>query len=149
LAVEGRLAIGEFDCEAKRLTEKIAGCWQVGNEQLRRGAEQKRLRRLFEIVFGHGFESYPERLPGDLTVMGDFNNAPWSRVQRAFRAKTGIDNIASWQPSWPSLAAAPAHRPCAGARSSGVDGVRDRAEDRRRSFSRHRRNRLARVRPPP
>jgi endonuclease/exonuclease/phosphatase (EEP) superfamily protein YafD len=41
--------------------------------------------------------------PGDLIVMGDLNSAPWSRVQRAFRAKTGLDNQAGWATSWPSF----------------------------------------------
>jgi endonuclease/exonuclease/phosphatase (EEP) superfamily protein YafD len=40
---------------------------------------------------------------GDLIVMGDLNSAPWSRVQRAFRAKTGLDNQAGWAASWPSF----------------------------------------------
>ena len=41
--------------------------------------------------------------PGDLIVMGDLNSAPWSRVQSAFRAKTGLDNQAGWDASWPSF----------------------------------------------
>jgi len=48
------------------------------------------------------FAKYLNTLPGDLIVMGDFNSAPWSRVQRAFRAKTGLDNQAGWDFSWPS-----------------------------------------------
>jgi endonuclease/exonuclease/phosphatase (EEP) superfamily protein YafD len=41
--------------------------------------------------------------PGDLIVMGDLNSAPWSRVQRSFRAKTGLANHAGWTTSWPSF----------------------------------------------
>jgi endonuclease/exonuclease/phosphatase (EEP) superfamily protein YafD len=41
--------------------------------------------------------------PGDLIVMGDLNSAPWSRVQRAFRARTGLDNHAGWSSTWPSF----------------------------------------------
>lgn len=41
-------------------------------------------------------------LPADLIMMGDFNGAPWSRVQKAFRATTGLDNQAGWVLSWPS-----------------------------------------------
>jgi endonuclease/exonuclease/phosphatase (EEP) superfamily protein YafD len=48
------------------------------------------------------FAKYLNTLPGELIVMGDFNSAPWSRVQRAFRAKTGLDNQAGWDFSWPS-----------------------------------------------
>jgi endonuclease/exonuclease/phosphatase (EEP) superfamily protein YafD len=42
------------------------------------------------------------RLPPDLVVMGDFNGAPWSRVQRAFRGATGLDSQAGWDLTWPS-----------------------------------------------
>ena len=48
------------------------------------------------------FAKYLNRLPDDLIVMGDFNSAPWSRVQRAFRDKTGLDNQAGWVFTWPS-----------------------------------------------
>jgi endonuclease/exonuclease/phosphatase (EEP) superfamily protein YafD len=41
-------------------------------------------------------------LPEDVVLMGDFNSAPWSRVQRAFRDKTGLDNRAGWDFTWPS-----------------------------------------------
>jgi endonuclease/exonuclease/phosphatase (EEP) superfamily protein YafD len=41
-------------------------------------------------------------LPRDLILMGDFNGAPWGRVQRAFRQSTGLDNQAGWDFSWPS-----------------------------------------------
>ena len=50
------------------------------------------------------FAKYLDReAPGDLIVMGDLNGAPWSRVQRAFRAKTRLDNQAGWAGSWPSF----------------------------------------------
>lgn len=49
------------------------------------------------------FAKFLNRQPRDLIVMGDLNSAPWSRVQRAFRAKTGLDNHAGWDPSWPSF----------------------------------------------
>lgn len=39
--------------------------------------------------------------PADAIVMGDFNSAPWGRVQKAFRAATGFDNPAGWQTTWP------------------------------------------------
>lgn len=41
-------------------------------------------------------------LPRDLILMGDFNSAPWSRVQRAFRAATGLDNRSGWALTWPT-----------------------------------------------
>ncbi len=43
------------------------------------------------------------KLPRDLVVMGDFNNASWSRVQIAFRAATGLDNRGHYLPSWPTF----------------------------------------------
>lgn len=50
------------------------------------------------------FAQYLDReTPGDLIVMGDLNSAPWSRVQRAFRARTGLDNQAGWSSTWPSF----------------------------------------------
>jgi endonuclease/exonuclease/phosphatase (EEP) superfamily protein YafD len=42
-------------------------------------------------------------LPQDLVLMGDFNNASWSRVQQAFRAATGLDNRGHYLPSWPTF----------------------------------------------
>jgi endonuclease/exonuclease/phosphatase (EEP) superfamily protein YafD len=41
-------------------------------------------------------------LPRDVILLGDLNGVPWGRVQRAFRAKTGLDNAAGWDFSWPS-----------------------------------------------
>jgi endonuclease/exonuclease/phosphatase (EEP) superfamily protein YafD len=43
-----------------------------------------------------------ETQPADLIVMGDFNGSPWGRVQRAFRAKAGLDNRAGWDFTWPA-----------------------------------------------
>jgi endonuclease/exonuclease/phosphatase (EEP) superfamily protein YafD len=43
-----------------------------------------------------------ETQPTDLILMGDLNGAPWGRVQRAFRAKTVLDNHAGWDFTWPS-----------------------------------------------
>jgi endonuclease/exonuclease/phosphatase (EEP) superfamily protein YafD len=43
-----------------------------------------------------------ESQPDNLILMGDFNGAPWGRVQRAFRAKTGLDNQAGWDFTWPA-----------------------------------------------
>jgi endonuclease/exonuclease/phosphatase (EEP) superfamily protein YafD len=47
--------------------------------------------------------AHANSLPRDLVVMGDFNNASWSRVQIAFRAATGLDNRGHYLPSWPSF----------------------------------------------
>jgi endonuclease/exonuclease/phosphatase (EEP) superfamily protein YafD len=45
---------------------------------------------------------YVDRQPRDLVLMGDLNSVPWSRIQRLFRDKTGLDNAAGWQSSWPA-----------------------------------------------
>jgi endonuclease/exonuclease/phosphatase (EEP) superfamily protein YafD len=57
------------------------------------------------------FAKYLNTLPGDLVVMGDFNSAPWGRVQRAFRARTGLDSQAGWDFSWPSWLCRPLRLP--------------------------------------
>jgi endonuclease/exonuclease/phosphatase (EEP) superfamily protein YafD len=49
-------------------------------------------------------------MPQDLVLMGDLNGAPWSRVQRSFRAATGLDN-AGWVLTWPSWLSAPLRLP--------------------------------------
>jgi endonuclease/exonuclease/phosphatase (EEP) superfamily protein YafD len=47
--------------------------------------------------------AHVNKLPRDLVVMGDFNNASWSRVQIAFREATGLDNRGHYLPSWPTF----------------------------------------------
>jgi endonuclease/exonuclease/phosphatase (EEP) superfamily protein YafD len=42
-------------------------------------------------------------LPPDLVVMGDFNGAPWSRLQSAFSDATGLESAAGWELSWPTM----------------------------------------------
>ncbi len=46
---------------------------------------------------------YLNRQPRDLILMGDFNSTPWGRVQRTFRARTGLDSQAGWSSTWPSF----------------------------------------------
>lgn len=41
-------------------------------------------------------------MPPDVVLMGDLNSAPWSRVQRAFRMATGLENRSGWAPTWPT-----------------------------------------------
>jgi endonuclease/exonuclease/phosphatase (EEP) superfamily protein YafD len=43
-----------------------------------------------------------ETQQADLILMGDFNGSPWGRVQRAFRARTGLDSQAGWDFTWPA-----------------------------------------------
>jgi endonuclease/exonuclease/phosphatase (EEP) superfamily protein YafD len=57
------------------------------------------------------FAKYLNRQPADLIVMGDLNSVPWSRVQGAFRARTGLDNQAGWSSTWPSFLPAPLRLP--------------------------------------
>jgi endonuclease/exonuclease/phosphatase (EEP) superfamily protein YafD len=51
-------------------------------------------------------EGYFAKLSGDLVVMGDFNSAPWSRLQNQFRAASGLDNRGRLAFTWPSYAPA-------------------------------------------
>jgi endonuclease/exonuclease/phosphatase (EEP) superfamily protein YafD len=44
-----------------------------------------------------------QRQAPDLVLVGDFNSAPWSPLQQAFRADTGLDNRGHFLPSWPTL----------------------------------------------
>jgi len=49
------------------------------------------------------FAKYLNRQSDDLILMGDLNSVPWSRVQRAFRDSTRLDNQAGWAVTWPSF----------------------------------------------
>ncbi|WP_374369098.1 endonuclease/exonuclease/phosphatase family protein [Dongia sp.] len=42
------------------------------------------------------------RLPEDAILMGDFNAAPWSRIQQDLRMASGFDNAGFMVPSWPA-----------------------------------------------
>lgn len=54
-----------------------------------------------QVLHASRFAKFLKGWPADAIVMGDFNSAPWSRVQTAFRAATGFDNPAGWQTTWP------------------------------------------------
>ena len=43
-----------------------------------------------------------QKLGPNLVLMGDFNAAPWSRVQQDLRQVTGLDNAGFLVPSWPA-----------------------------------------------
>lgn len=43
-----------------------------------------------------------QRQPIDLVLVGDFNSAPWSPIQQAFRAATGLDDRGHLLPTWPT-----------------------------------------------
>ena len=49
--------------------------------------------------------------PSDLLVIGDFNSAPWSPLQRAFRTGTGLDNRGRLLLTWPTAALPPFRLP--------------------------------------
>jgi endonuclease/exonuclease/phosphatase (EEP) superfamily protein YafD len=59
--------------------------------------------RLVQSVQAANLAAHVNKLPRDLVVMGDFNNASWSRVQIAFRKATGLDNRGHYLPSWPTF----------------------------------------------
>jgi endonuclease/exonuclease/phosphatase (EEP) superfamily protein YafD len=54
---------------------------------------------------------YARSLGRDQILMGDFNNTPWSDVQVAFRAATGLDNRGPMVTTWPSQLPAPLRVP--------------------------------------
>jgi endonuclease/exonuclease/phosphatase (EEP) superfamily protein YafD len=54
---------------------------------------------------------YVRSLGHDQILMGDFNSAPWSDVQAAFRAATWLDNRGPIVPSWPARLPAPLRVP--------------------------------------
>jgi len=62
-------------------------------------------------------------LPPDVLLMGDFNGAPWSRLQRAFRTSTGLDHAAGWDFSWPAVLPWPLRLPIDHVLSRGHLGV--------------------------
>ena len=46
--------------------------------------------------------AFLRRQKQDFVLVGDFNSAPWSPLQRAFRAASGLDNRGPYLPSWPT-----------------------------------------------
>lgn len=52
-----------------------------------------------------------QKLGPNLVLMGDFNAAPWSRVQQDLRQVTGLDNAGFLAPSWPAWGVAPMRLP--------------------------------------
>ena len=64
------------------------------------------LEQDFQAQQGAVASGYFAKLPGDLVVMGDFNSAPWSRLQQDFRAATRLDNRGRLALTWPSWAPA-------------------------------------------
>jgi endonuclease/exonuclease/phosphatase (EEP) superfamily protein YafD len=63
----------------------------------------------------------------DLILMGDFNAAPWSRIQQYFRRATGLDNQGFGAPSWPNYLPALARIP--------IDHILTRGSPRLISFA--------------
>lgn len=66
------------------------------------------------------------RLPRDLVLMGDFNAAPWSRIQRELRATSGLGNDFA-APSWPAWGPWPIRLP--------IDHILARGRARIHAFS--------------
>jgi endonuclease/exonuclease/phosphatase (EEP) superfamily protein YafD len=46
--------------------------------------------------------AFLQRQPAELVLIGDFNSAPWSPLQQAFRAATGLDNRDHLLLTWPT-----------------------------------------------
>lgn len=58
--------------------------------------------RLAQAEQAANLAEYLVTLDPDLVVMGDFNGAPWSRVQSAFRKATGLHNEGGLALTWPA-----------------------------------------------
>ncbi len=54
---------------------------------------------------------YARSLGRDQILMGDFNNTPWSDVQVAFRAATGLENRGPMVTTWPAQLPTPLRVP--------------------------------------
>ncbi|GAB2177868.1 endonuclease/exonuclease/phosphatase family protein [Dongia sp. agr-C8] len=58
--------------------------------------------RLWQSMQMAVLADYAKSLGRDQIVMGDFNSVPWSDVQVAFRAATGLDNRGPLAATWPT-----------------------------------------------
>ena len=83
------------------------------------------LREGFQMQQEATAAAYFKTLPGDLVVMGDFNSAPWSGLQRDFRAVSGLDNRGRLAFTWPTWAPAAFRLPIDQIFTRGGIGARD------------------------
>lgn len=103
------VAGGEVDWQGRRLTVFVTHfTWPLERIEDSTWAEPEQapdlpgsLPATRQALHAGRLAQFLEDWPADAIVMGDFNGAPWSRVQKAFRAATGLDNPAGWQATWP------------------------------------------------
>lgn len=69
------------------------------------------LPHIHQAEQAEAFARVANELPTDLVLVGDFNSAPWSRVQHAFRAGTGLNSTTGWALTWPSWMPLPLRLP--------------------------------------
>jgi endonuclease/exonuclease/phosphatase (EEP) superfamily protein YafD len=62
------------------------------------------LPRLSQTLQAANLAAHLHGLPSDLVLVGDFNSAAWSPVQRALRQAAGLENRGWLRPTWPSWA---------------------------------------------
>jgi endonuclease/exonuclease/phosphatase (EEP) superfamily protein YafD len=65
-------------------------------------AEFPDVPRLSQSVQAASLALHMTRRSGDFVLMGDFNSPPWSPLQGAFRAATGLDNRGHLLLTWPT-----------------------------------------------
>jgi endonuclease/exonuclease/phosphatase (EEP) superfamily protein YafD len=77
--------------------------WRVVTDPAAIPTLEGRLPATRQASQAHNLAKFVNTLPADLVVMGDFNGAPWSRLQIAFSSATGLESAAGWELSWPTM----------------------------------------------
>ena len=93
-----------FTILATHLTRPLERSWRDATESLVLPGKMPMNRQAEQMDI---LARFVNTLPPDVIVMGDFNAAPWSRVQRGFRTVTGLGNEAGWSFTWPAWIPAP------------------------------------------
>jgi endonuclease/exonuclease/phosphatase (EEP) superfamily protein YafD len=93
-----------FTILATHLTRPLERSWRDATESLILPGRMPMNRQAEQMDV---LARFVNTLPADVIVMGDFNAAPWSRVQRGFRAVTGLGSEAGWAFTWPAWVPTP------------------------------------------
>ncbi len=105
---------GEVDWNGKRFevlathlawpfTPDYGQRWRVITDPVAAPALEGRLPASRQASQAENLAKLMNALAPDLVLMGDFNGAPWSRLQSAFSTATGLENAAGWNLSWPTM----------------------------------------------
>lgn len=69
-----------------------------------RGGLPNEIPNVIQALEADRLADHLRELGPDLVLMGDFNAAPWSRIQQRLRRTTQLDNAGQLAPSWPAWA---------------------------------------------